>query len=536
MAGSIIATFSGGVGFPQFSPDGRFLATSYGVHDAHTLERIQEFGRSFGGDYFSWSADSNLLLQTYVISSTIGVYNLTIQSSQFALEGHIQTYQSAGSRARWSPDNQHILSWDASGLILLWSANSGQTVHQMTEHGNVGRKIAFSTNDLFIATTDIFGNIHIWDRQHLQNIHHLRTFESEADEIKWQPNGVLLASHLYHRYSSPLIPDNMRVVVWDASDGSLYADIFLSDPVRAIAWSPDGMFLALADKRKIYIWDTRLRSIIAAITPEEEEWGTNLEWNENGSILRMTFSRGTHGAMRMELWHAPDLRSLPDPIPFLNYGDYGRNRFRWRDGGTRIQMMSTTCQYQERYKGRNCAITVSTVFSLYHPIRTGEEWANVTRIERNELRFGFFREEPIFLWSPDGTKVIVSERGRSSLWRLDENNALFVANLEAGRIVSWSPDSRYALLGRRQNMALIVVDAQTGDSALRTQNLRFHDWHDDTLITRGIGDESWDDQQHWNIPSATLSAEYSFHINAFSQDMTYGAGSADGIFRLWRLR
>ena len=216
------------VGSVQFSPDGRFLASGYGVSDIASGSLL--FGADFGPVAVAWSPDGHLLAVSPLADEVL----LLDASSGKTL----RTLPGPGSGPlAFSPDGQ-ILAVEAwkcircSNLVgsisygqesvQLWSVASGKMLRTLFSETGDGSAIAvtsvaFSPSGRVLATASRDTTIKLWDVQSGRLIRALTGHISPVYSVAYSPDGRTLASS-----SSDLtwmVWADQTVKLWDVNTG-----------------------------------------------------------------------------------------------------------------------------------------------------------------------------------------------------------------------------------------------------------------------------------------------------------------------------
>ncbi|PYS84211.1 MAG: hypothetical protein DMF67_05950 [Acidobacteria bacterium] len=179
------------------SPDGRFVADSYGVHDSADGHAVVAFDRSgLAGD------------QMYGVS--------------FSPDGRLMATVYAAGR----------------GAILLWDAQRWQ----LLEHIDLGEvlptTVSFSPDGRWLVTGDDQGAVRLWSVGPLREVAILGRHEARIKAVVFSPDGSQVAS----------AGDDKMIMLWDVQRHDLVARVGThATPVLSIAFSPDGRHLVAGE-------------------------------------------------------------------------------------------------------------------------------------------------------------------------------------------------------------------------------------------------------------------------------------------------
>jgi len=212
----------------------------------------------------------------------------------------------------WSPDST-LLAIAMSG-VQIWYATTGKQVTVYTGHQSTINAIAWSPDGKFVVSADgdavsAGGTLHVWGVATVSTRLIYRGHPDPVVAVAWSPDGTLIASgggsdsitqkadpnnntvHIWRPASTkPLLifheqrgvvssvawsPDSKRIasgsmvftgfakhtaLIWEASSGRTLLDYpghnhTADSGVRALAWSPDGTWIASAGvEDTVQIW------------------------------------------------------------------------------------------------------------------------------------------------------------------------------------------------------------------------------------------------------------------------------------------
>ncbi|KAK2735960.1 hypothetical protein FQN57_001033 [Myotisia sp. PD_48] len=178
-----------------------------------------------------------------------------------------------------SEDGSKMVSVGFDGAVLLWQSENGiwnkvsKDIHKISDIWAV----ALSANAQYITGTTHDGHIKVWDTQNgLERVCDFETRGSFGLCLDVSPNGRLIASG--HQSGN--------VYVFELETGRMpYTLSGLVAPIRAVAFSPKGKFLAVAgDFRVIALYETASGEQVANLTGHSA-WITTLAWNSTDEYL-----------------------------------------------------------------------------------------------------------------------------------------------------------------------------------------------------------------------------------------------------------
>lgn len=157
----------------------------------------------------------------------------------------------AGSSLAFTPDGRFLAS--RSWPVTLWDVAGGNEARtfgpEHNESNYVAMFLGFTPNGRFLVEAKGSGKISLWD------VASGKEFGCVTDPPKrsgvtsvlhgaaLNPDGSLLAVSTYSSDQEP----RERITLWDMASGRTAGTIACHDPCYAMAFSPDGQWLAVAD-------------------------------------------------------------------------------------------------------------------------------------------------------------------------------------------------------------------------------------------------------------------------------------------------
>ncbi len=176
----------------------------------------------------------------------------------FAQHPTILTHGGAVRTVEFSPVNASLFaSAGDNNTIKLWDLRN-DTVTTFRGHSDQVNAIAFSPNGQLLASGGDDWTFRLWNiraEQHIATLEHITDRNrSQIKDVAFSPNGQLLATAGQH------------VKLWEVSGQNEIATLRHDEYVWALAFSPNGRFLAAGDGGGIVkIWDIQERQVIAQL-------------------------------------------------------------------------------------------------------------------------------------------------------------------------------------------------------------------------------------------------------------------------------
>lgn len=152
-----------------------------------------------------------------------------------------------------SPNGKYIASGSGDQKVFVWETATAKKILELNGNTSTVSAISWSPRGNMIAFCDDKA-VHVWDVTNRQEMY---TYYQATDNVAWSPNGSSIASAKQHQ----------EISVWDPNTGiplSKYGS-FLNSATSAFAWSPDGKYIASGHFEKegdrsyvgksIHIWE-----------------------------------------------------------------------------------------------------------------------------------------------------------------------------------------------------------------------------------------------------------------------------------------
>ena len=220
----------------SFSPNGALVLGAAGreaiLWRAATGERLQTLHLPGAVTSASFSRDGRVLLTTTARGAT--VWRTDTGHPVAVLE------RRAATKGAFSPDGRLVATLDAKKLphvrphVRIFDARTGRLLHVLAPRAEL-EGVAFSSDNRLLATTSFQGT-YLWNARSGRQVGG-RLFDRPGVETDaaFSPDGNLLA----------VAGQDGSVRIWDVAKGDrLFYFPAHTNPVLAVAWSPDGLFLA----------------------------------------------------------------------------------------------------------------------------------------------------------------------------------------------------------------------------------------------------------------------------------------------------
>jgi len=167
--------------------------------------------------------------------------------------GEIRAHSGSIGQIAFSRDGRLLASAGVDRLVRVWEVPSGAPVAKLEGHRDWAWGLAFSPDGKLLASSGKDGLAVIWDAATWLERTELRGHRGWINTVRFSPDGRLVATG----------SDDQTVRVWDAAAGEAMLALGARAEVAALAFSPDGRTLAMADGSLVrtYPLDFSLRDV-----------------------------------------------------------------------------------------------------------------------------------------------------------------------------------------------------------------------------------------------------------------------------------
>jgi WD40 repeat protein len=473
----------------------------------------------------------------------------------------LQGHEDGVLAVAFSPDGGRVASGDARGVVKVWDRRALREARTLSGHLGAVSAVAFSPDGTCLASGGADGAVHVWNASTGEALAEFRAHTGPVTDLAFDPilpRGKRLPAWRLASTGKGE-PARGELKLWEASSGKALGGRTAEHLLRAVAYSPEGKYLATAGPEgDVTGWDAAtLEPVLTFLTSKRQTdqifpWPNSVAFSADGSwvaagspagLLRMwdaataqeCFSTHlpTHAEITGLAFAGPDGRVLTAACADNTIqGWYTRSRkqaFSLR-GHTRA-VKAVACSPDGR-----CLASGSLD-------RTVKLWDLSQRDEDLTLRLPNQEEVTSIAFAPDGTRLASAAVHRAlRMWDMATGKVVFILlNLpETINGLSFSPDGgRLACAGADGTVRL--RDAVGGEAAALRGHVgpvRAVAFRPDGAALASAGADGT--VRLWEIPSGReslrLGGATAVHAVAFSPDGGRLAGAGDdGVVRVWEV-
>jgi len=204
----------------------------------------------------AWSSQNPMHMVSGALDKKAVVWNTANYSPQLTFNLHTQAIESAS----WASDGQTVATSSLGGVVRVWNATDGQQVHGPYLDAQVPmRALAFVPAGSLLAVGGDDGIVRLWNNglacqqqsqgqfgaQCLDVPVRLHAHTKAVRALAWSPDGRFLATGG---------DDGMFIIWYPASSQMPLIQVQMNAAVLALTWSPDGKKVATASGNVVTIW------------------------------------------------------------------------------------------------------------------------------------------------------------------------------------------------------------------------------------------------------------------------------------------
>lgn len=230
-----------------YSPDGRRLASASADYtlklwDPADGSQVKTFkGHTNFVNSVAFSPDGKKLVSASE-DSTVKVWDIESGACTATFRGHRDGVWSAA----FFPDGERLASGGADGTVRFWRIGSRKPDRVIKAHAGYVNSVAISPDGKHVASGSAGNNVKVWNAETGAAGATLEGHKGGVNAVRFSHNGANLASG----------SDDGTAKVWRISDGLCLMTYTHLQPVFAVAFSPDDIYVfSGSGDRTVNAWD-----------------------------------------------------------------------------------------------------------------------------------------------------------------------------------------------------------------------------------------------------------------------------------------
>ena len=151
----------------------------------------------------------------------------------------------------FSKDSSQLITAGQDGVIRFWDVETGNLVRVLMGHDGEVITLAWSSDRKTLASGSSDKTVRLWDPVTGKVTNILRGSTAAVSHLAWSPDSMMLACAGSAAKS---------VGLWSVKTGRTAGNLKLTNTIRAIAWGPESIVLAIAtEDGLVSLWNARTR-------------------------------------------------------------------------------------------------------------------------------------------------------------------------------------------------------------------------------------------------------------------------------------
>jgi WD40 repeat protein len=460
---------SGELSNVEFSPDGHYLVTSFGIFETNTYNTVYDL-QNFRG-IVSPDSQHAVLVPTYAYP----IPQLYTLASAATTVMDVAGDGTGYSGQVWSADSKRLLTW-SNGYLELWDVATGTVIYPNADHVDY-KDYLFSETGERVAFADNSGTVRIWNTRTGTMVSTLRGSGFPLTSWAWQPGGHLLAvSNGTPVGDRP--PDGNMVYMWDTDQGRLAGRVQHEGVVTELEWSPDGELLVIGGYGStLQIADPYRTLAIKSLGSMEFP---QFHWSPDGHLLWVVYRAGSHGGAGIKLWNRETNTRASG-----NFGFVGLAAYQWNTSQNALLFAHGGCEWHVPPYLCSARIVIALnkpVDDLAYDFNNSDAYGTTPTLKITGLP-----HDPELFWSHNGARLMVKSGDLLQVWDIEAREMILMTF--GVKSASWSVN-RPSILIEYEGRRAEIRDMETNTVLSQFRDVDYAAWLEDgetVMIRRGEG-------------------------------------------------
>jgi WD40 repeat protein len=143
-----------------------------------------------------------------------------------------------------SPDHTLIALGGPKRLLRIYSAASGELVHEIRKHTDWVTAIKFSPDGVLLASADRSSGLHVWESHSGNLFHDLPGHRAAVTDVSWRPDSNVLVS----------VSEDSSLKLWGMEEGNQIKSWNVPGGVTAVEFVRDGRLVSTGRDQRVRLW------------------------------------------------------------------------------------------------------------------------------------------------------------------------------------------------------------------------------------------------------------------------------------------
>lgn len=207
-----------------------------------------------------------ILIAIYIFAQS---NSLNENASSTIWQGH----EKAVTSVVFSPSGKWVVSGSLDGTVRIWDVKSGVVKSVIRAHTGEVYSVSISVDERFIASASFDQRVLISNLIDGKTAQIFSDFNGWCQNVVFSPDGKQIA----------VSTTDGRITVWNIENGKKTQSITAPSWQMALAWSPDGKYLA-SSLGSVTIWDVTTGQIVKTLRGHTYNI-SSLSYSPNGKFL-----------------------------------------------------------------------------------------------------------------------------------------------------------------------------------------------------------------------------------------------------------